>query len=185
MMQPHTRAALSGPIIPLVPAFADLTGDLVSAILLRQLIYWHSEALSKKPGAEWMPLPSDLVSQTLRLTRSQRESARARLVQLGIVVEERQGWPANLYVRIDYDRLEELLSQLLTDFPAGTKVPDGTQFAEILQTDDSCLQDFRKVENLQTENRSRPPVLSTNAPVCRIPTKWKSCKLNNVVLERF
>ncbi|TDX18508.1 hypothetical protein EDF88_0994 [Buttiauxella sp. BIGb0552] len=91
------------------PAFAKLkVGKVkagpVAAVFLSQMVYWHN-----RMGGAWMyKTQADITSETA-LTRDEQETARKRLVALGVLEEDRRGVPATMHYRIDAERLETLL----------------------------------------------------------------------------
>jgi hypothetical protein len=84
--------------------FVTITGDVKAALFLSQANYWRIRAphgVFYKTQVEW--------EEETGLTRREQETARARLVALGILEEKRLGVPAKLYFRVNADRLDELI----------------------------------------------------------------------------
>lgn len=76
----------------------------VAAVFLSQMLYWHN-----RMEGEWMyKTRADIESETA-LTRDEQETARRRLVSLGVLEEKLRGVPATMHYRINAERLEELL----------------------------------------------------------------------------
>lgn len=91
------------------PAFAKLrVGKVkagpVAAIFLSQMVYWHN----RMDGGWMYKTQADITSETA-LTRDEQETARKRLIQLGVLEEDRRGVPATMHYRINPERLEALL----------------------------------------------------------------------------
>lgn len=107
------------------PAFAKLkVGKVkagpVAAVFLSQMVYWHN-----RMGGAWMyKTQADITSETA-LTRDEQETARKRLVALGVLEEDRRGVPATMHYRIDAERLETLL--LETTKPVKKATQDKTR----------------------------------------------------------
>ncbi|HGV0045880.1 TPA: primosomal protein I [Enterobacter ludwigii] len=91
------------------PAFAQLRVGKVksgptAAVLLSQFVYWHN-----RMDGEWMYKTREDIKKETGLSRDEQETARKRLIALGVLQEDLRGVPATLHFRIDTDRLEELL----------------------------------------------------------------------------
>ncbi|HHL3185064.1 TPA: conserved phage C-terminal domain-containing protein [Citrobacter freundii] len=91
------------------PAFAKLrVGKVkagpVAAVFLSQMVYWHN----RMDGGWMYKTQADIASETA-LTRDEQETARKRLIQLGVLEEDRRGVPATMHYRINPERLEALL----------------------------------------------------------------------------
>lgn len=90
--------------------FAHVCGDPVAAIFLSQAFFWSprtkdEEGWFYKTQAQWF--------DETGLTRRHQETARKKLVALGILKEVRRGIPAQLYFRLDLQRLAELIRAFL------------------------------------------------------------------------
>lgn len=79
----------------------------VAAVFLSQLIYWHNR--TSDAGGWIYKTQADIASETA-LTRDEQETARRRLVALGVLEEERRGANGRLHFRIKTERLEQLLT---------------------------------------------------------------------------
>lgn len=91
------------------PAFAQLRAGKVksgpaAAVLLSQLVYWHN-----RMDGEWMYKTREDIKKETGLSRDEQETARKRLVALGVLHEELRGVPATVHYKINTDRLESLL----------------------------------------------------------------------------
>ena len=101
------------------PALAKLKAGRVrsgpvAAVFLSQMLYWHN-----RMDGSWMyKTQADIASETA-LTRDEQETARKRLVELGVLEEKLRGVPATMHYRINVDRLEALL----TEVAAGAEKP--------------------------------------------------------------
>lgn len=95
------------------PAFAKLKAGKVkagpvAAVFLSQMVYWHN-----RMNGGWMyKTQADITSETA-LTRDEQETARKRLVALGVLDEDRRGVPATMHYRVNVERLEELLVETI------------------------------------------------------------------------
>lgn len=106
--------------------FKDITGSTVAALLLSQLWYW---AIRTSNAEGWFYKTQEEWEHETGLTRTEQETARKVLKRLGILEEKRVGIPAQLYYRINKQRVAELL---------------GFQSAETLQSGKSSLQESTK-----------------------------------------
>ncbi|WP_172741369.1 hypothetical protein [Citrobacter youngae] len=91
------------------PAFAQLRAGKVksgpsAAVLLSQFVYWHN-----RMGGEWMYKTREDIKKETGLSRDEQETARKRLVALGVLQEELRGVPATVHYKINTGRLEVLL----------------------------------------------------------------------------
>ncbi|MEN4911435.1 conserved phage C-terminal domain-containing protein [Erwinia amylovora] len=91
------------------PSFAKLrVGNVksgpVAAVFLSQMVYWYN----RMDGGWIYKTQADIASETA-LSRDEQETARKRLVALGVLDEERRGVPATMHYRVNAPRLEELL----------------------------------------------------------------------------
>ncbi|SAF46039.1 hypothetical protein [Enterobacter kobei] len=91
------------------PAFAQLRAGKVksgpaAAVLLSQLVYWHN-----RMDGEWMYKTREDIKKETGLSRDEQETARKRLVALGVLQEELRGVPATVHYKINTERLEALL----------------------------------------------------------------------------
>ncbi|WP_227317461.1 conserved phage C-terminal domain-containing protein [Cedecea davisae] len=91
------------------PSFAQLRVGKVkagpaAAVLLSQFVYWHN-----RMDGSWIYKTQAEIKRETGLSRDEQETARRRLVALGVVEEELRGVPATLHYRVNPERLEELL----------------------------------------------------------------------------
>lgn len=90
--------------------FAHVCGDPLAAILLSQAFFWSPRTKDKdgwfyKTQAEWF--------EETGLTRRHQETARKKLVSLGVLEEKRGGLPAKLFFRLNLPRLAQLIRAFL------------------------------------------------------------------------
>lgn len=91
------------------PSFAQLrVGKVkvgpVGAVLLSQFVYWHN----RMDGA-WLYKTREQIAQETGLSRDEQETARKRLVAIGVLEEQLRGVPATMHFKINVDSLEALL----------------------------------------------------------------------------
>ncbi len=136
------------------PAFAKLRAGTVkagpvAAVFLSQMVYWHN-----RMGGVWMyKTQADIASETA-LTRDEQETARKRLVALGVLEEARRGVPATMHYRIIVERLEALL--LETTEPANKSSRKKTRSGNIqnVETPQSGLVQSRKLDCGDAANKN-------------------------------
>lgn len=119
------------------PAFAKLrVGKVragpVAAVFLSQMVYWHN----RMDGGWMYKTQADIASETA-LTRDEQETARKRLVAIGVLEEDLRGVPATMHYRVNAERLESLLIEL-------------TRPAKKARQDITRLRGFQNVETPQT-----------------------------------
>lgn len=83
--------------------FVALGVGVTGALMLSQAVYWARRSDDKdgwffKSQAEW--------EEETGLKRTEQETARKRLVQLGVMEEDRRGIPAKLFYRVNFHELE-------------------------------------------------------------------------------
>ena len=108
------------------PAFSRLAGGSAAAgVFLSQALYWQLRIPEKRPpgcpGPDWFWKSGRDWEEETALSRQQQETARAKLVQLGVLREKRCGVPARMFFKVDMDKLEELLKKQSVRKPATTK----------------------------------------------------------------
>ncbi|WP_336818081.1 conserved phage C-terminal domain-containing protein [Cedecea sp. MMO-103] len=91
------------------PSFAQLRAGKVkagpvAAVLLSQFVYWHN-----RMDGSWIYKTQAEIKRETGLSRDEQETARKRLVALGVLEEELRGVPATLHYRVNAERLEALL----------------------------------------------------------------------------
>lgn len=159
------------------PAFAKLKSGKVkagpvAAVFLSQLVYWHN----RMDGGWMYKTQADIASETA-LTRDEQETARKRLVLLGVLEEDRRGVPATMHYRINAERLEVLL---LETAQSAKKVvsQDKTRLRNVqnVETPQSGLVQPRKQECgiAANKNAETPPssMGQTNEQACGDPANF-------------
>lgn len=101
-------------------AFVQLGTGITGALMLSQAVYW-SNRISDDTG--WFYKTQSEWEDETGLTRREQEGARARLMGIGVLIEERRGVPAQLYFRVDFDALEAILGTHQTANLDCTKPP--------------------------------------------------------------
>ena len=110
--------ALNGPIAYYKP-FAHVVGDVCAGVFLSQMFYWHDKG--HDPDG-WVYKTQKEIEDETGMTRYNQETARRKLVALGILEETRKGLPATMHFRLDLGRLFALMEAeerpLLPPLPA-------------------------------------------------------------------
>ncbi|ULH09620.1 hypothetical protein MF265_16785 [Serratia marcescens] len=105
------------------PAFAELRlgkvkSGPVAAVFLSQLVYWHN-----RMDSEWLYKTQADITKETKLTRDEQETARKRLMALGVIDEQRRGVPGKMHFRINVERLEALLMGEPIENPKSVEPP--------------------------------------------------------------
>jgi hypothetical protein len=108
------RALLSDRPIAFHPMLARLFGGINEALLFQQLAYWSD----KGNDPEWIYKTQKDLEEETTLTRTQQETARAKLRKLGAIEEQKRGLPAKLYFRVQWEIVFELLNGQVRGKPA-------------------------------------------------------------------
>lgn len=103
-------AVLGDRIIAFHRVYVDVTGSVASALMLSQAVYWTPRAEAREG---WFYKTREEWTAETGLSRREQESSRKRLRELGILEEERRGVPAQLWYRVNMERLEELVTYRL------------------------------------------------------------------------
>lgn len=99
-----------GRSISFIPKLTGVTGSTTATLLLSQLLYW-SDKPSDPDG--WVYKTQRELQDETGLTRTEQESARKRLVALGVLQEARRGIPARMHFRIHEPTLDAAIDALL------------------------------------------------------------------------
>ncbi len=87
-------------------SFVGLGIGVTGALMLSQAVYW---ARRSEDGGGWFFKSQVEWEEETGLKRTEQETARKRLVQLGVMEEERRGIPAKLFYRVNFHELEAAL----------------------------------------------------------------------------
>ena len=97
------------------PALARVAGSVAGGGFLSQALYWQGKIPPHRPpgcpGPGWFWKSCRDWEEETALGRKQQETARAKLVQLGILKEKRCGVPARMFFQVNMEKLEELLKK--------------------------------------------------------------------------
>jgi len=85
--------------------FVSLGCGITGALMLSQAVYW-SKRTSDPDG--WFYKTAKEWEEETGLTRCEQETARARLNNIGVLQEKKQGVPCKLYYRVDFKALLQL-----------------------------------------------------------------------------
>jgi hypothetical protein len=132
---------------------AHATGSVTAGLLLSQFWYWsNSRDVADRDGWFWKTMP-DITDET-GLTRTEQENARKRLVQHGILREERRGTPAKLWFRLDKNALYELLAQYLANKNDGN-TQSSLQVSRKLDSSKPASKSEGNQQSFNTENTTK------------------------------
>ncbi|MEQ0263487.1 conserved phage C-terminal domain-containing protein [Klebsiella sp. CN_Kp073] len=136
------------------PAFAKLrVGKVkagpVAAVFLSQMVYWHN----RMDGGWMYKTQADIASETA-LTRDEQETARKRLIALGVLEEDRRGVPATMHYRINAERLEALLIEMAKPAKKVTKDKSRLRDVQNVETPQSGLVQSRKLDCGDAANKN-------------------------------
>jgi hypothetical protein len=90
------------------PRIAEALNCVPAAIFLCQFLYWEGKQVDPEG---WIYKTGTDIQKETGLKRSGQETARKKLIQLGLMEEERRGIPAKMYYKFDWNRFNELLGQ--------------------------------------------------------------------------
>ncbi|MGH8711912.1 MAG: hypothetical protein ACREVA_11485 [Burkholderiales bacterium] len=138
--------------------FIDLTGSVTAALFLSQAVYWQKR-IPDKPDGWWYKTRTQWSEET-GLSRYEQETARQRLRDAGILLEERRGMPAKIWYRIDQPALRNLLSNA-RGYQKSVDNRDASKPIDELNDDEaSPIDQFVGRQNaaIVQSDRYRPPI---------------------------
>jgi hypothetical protein len=104
---PELAMYLLTPPVVFQRPFVDITGSITAALVLSMLLQ-QQEDTRQAPGGWFHADPLDW-EHRCGLSGKEQATARRKLLALGLTQEKRVGFPARLSIRLDYDRLAEML----------------------------------------------------------------------------
>ena len=145
--------------------FAELTGSVTAGLMLSQAVYWSGETKSGErrtaDPAGWFWKPQEEWFEETRLTRKEQETARKHLRGLGrgdVWEEQVRGLPRRLYYRLDLEKLQSLLLDML----AAQKGHAGMSESDMLfaqkghaYKEQRLLRDYSETTTLFSGNRAK------------------------------
>lgn len=87
-------------------AFVGIGAGITGALMLSQAVYWTKR--TKDENGWFYKTRADWEDET-GLSRTEQETARAKLKKLGVLVEKKRGVPCKTHYRVDVEKLNELL----------------------------------------------------------------------------
>ena len=127
-------------------SFVQLGAGITGALMLSQAMYWSTRGADEE-GWFFKTMPEWEDETGLR--RAEQETARKRLLALGLMEEERRGIPAKLFYRVNFDGL---LAQLEAMPPRNQDC--GIPANKDAGTPQTGLPDSSKPDCRKTANRS-------------------------------
>lgn len=149
------------------PSFANLRAGKVksgpvAAVFLSQLVYWHN-----RMDGGWIYKTQAEINQETQLTRDEQETARKRLVALGVLEEARRGVPATMHFRIVSDRLEALLVESVNDKKQTADTQSGMGDCQNVETPQSRMGHRRKLDRCIAANKNVETPQSSLVEPCK------------------
>ena len=121
-----------GEVVAYRPVFAHVFGGATPALLLSQFWFWTNTPTVKGRDG-WFYKTQREITQETGLTRRETDTARRKLVALGVLSENLRGVPATQHYHLHKERLYQLLWEHLEKQKASEKT-DTSQFAQKRQT---------------------------------------------------
>jgi hypothetical protein len=131
---------------------AELCDSALSGLFLSQACYWSSN--SETTGGWFYKARDDWRNET-RMSRSEQETARRALRNLGILKEKREGLPRRLWFQIDFEILWEKLSQQVGQKPADWTARN----APAKEENNTEIKDSPALFHLKNDEIKLPPKL--------------------------
>lgn len=89
------------------------TGSITAAVMISYAMQLSQALQNKNEG--WFAKTIKEWQEEAGLSRSEQETARACLLELGLLMERRKGMPAHLEYKVDEDRVFALVDALATE----------------------------------------------------------------------
>ncbi len=158
---------------------AHAVGSATAGLLLSQLWYWSKHLPDQRGG--WFFKTMDDIEAETALTRSEQMTARKKLVELGVLQEERRGLPARMWFRIDVAAIARLLTDSENKIAGNRKLDVGKSKTGVRNPANQSTENLQSVvrnpadrfaENLQTisENTAETTHDITAAKGARVET---------------
>ena len=173
--------------------FAEFGGSVNAGLMLSQAVYWSKRSTTKdgwfwKTAEEW--------TEETYLSRTEQATARKQLKRLACWQEELRGVPAKLFYRIDFDALDDLLSENkpLTIIETSFQESRNPVFRNPANKDSGILKTFitettSEITSETTTEREAQPrqalVVTQAAPIATPPPPTGGADAVSVVLEYF
>ena len=99
------------------PTYVEITGSVTAALMLSYACYTSDRMLNDQMQGDlpdfdgWLHKSQDDWTRDTGLSRRELEGARRRLREMGLLQEKRAGAPARLLIKVDFDRLSDLMNQ--------------------------------------------------------------------------
>jgi hypothetical protein len=113
--------------------FVTLTGSIPAALMLSQAIYWSKRTTK---GSAWFYKTQKEWEEETGLSRTEQDSARRKLRDLGFWFEDRRDVPAKLYFRVDAQKLQSRLQEScdLDEVKPAAKMQENPQPLRLTET---------------------------------------------------
>ncbi len=165
-MSEHPIEILFDRPIAFYRVFVTVSGSVNAALMLSQAIYWsrrtsHADKWFYKNREEW--------EDETGLSRSEQETARRKLVELGVLFEKRQGMPAQLWFRVDLHALSEILKKVAPRLQASHLPVGGNPANKLAGKSPTASCTESTTENTTTEGASAP---APSFPAAGIKEIW-------------
>lgn len=173
--------------------FAELGGSVNAGLMLSQAVYWSKRSTTKdgwfwKTAEEW--------TEETYLSRTEQATARKQLKRLACWQEELRGVPAKLFYRIDFDALDDLLSESKPSGIIETSLQESSNpvFRNPANKASGILKTFitettTEITAETTTERGAQPrqalVVTQGAPIATPPPLTGEADAVSIVLEYF
>lgn len=172
--------------------FAELGGSVNAGLMLSQAVYWSKRSTTRdgwfwKTAEEW--------TEETYLSRTEQATARKQLKRLACWQEELRGVPAKLFYRIDFDALDDLLSESKSSGIVETSFQESSNpvFRNPANKASGILQTFitettTEITSETTTEREQPRqalVVTQGAPIATPPPPNGGADAASIALEYF
>lgn len=171
MSKQRVLSALSKYYIPYRPEFHAITdkdGRPIgenAALFLSDVFHWSDKGDDLD---DWVYKSQQDMERETGLTRSKQDTARHKLVEIGVLEEERRGVKGILHYRLNMDRLANLLDVYAQQFAENQQT--GLLEKQIAEKADCGNSAIQIVENQQTGEGGLQKINKQEASVCGNPT---------------
>jgi len=140
-----------GEVVAYRPVFAHVFGGATAALLLSQFWFWtNTPTVKNRDGDGWFWKSQKEITQETGLTRYETDTARRKLVALGVLFEDLRGVPATQHYRLLWEHLQTQIAR---------EKDSKTQFVENHQT--GLLKTTKLVRGKPTNKLAGNPKTNT------------------------
>lgn len=175
LIRPHEAVLMPGRVVAVQPSLVRALGGMHEAAVVQQLQY-HAFTECPDGGDCWAVLTGQQWSTELGLTVDQVDRTIKRLVKMGVVESQQPGlFDRTRWLRIDYDRLDELVTGSDAETPARAHSADLRNGSR-----ESAGSDSVNLRNVPSSRRRRSTARATTTSEPSEPAEAGASKTSDL-----